>query len=66
MTVYISKPQTFKGSRWIAIFSNEPNGPTLWISYGDEFTPEERQECERYAEKVAALINEAAAKGEAG
>lgn len=56
--VHISKSQRFVGSQWIAIFSDEPGTSTLWIYYGDELTAAEKAECEQYAEKVAALVNE--------
>lgn len=55
--VHIAKPQKFVGYQWIAIFADEPDTSTLWIYYGEELTASEKEECQRYAEKVAALIN---------
>jgi hypothetical protein len=62
--VHVAKPQLFTGSRWIAIFSSAPNTPTLWIYFGEDMSPDDQVEAEIYAEKIAALINGAAAKEE--
>lgn len=61
--VHIAKHQRFVGSQWIAIFAAESNTPTLWIYYGDDMPANEKAECERYAEYVAAIINAAGPRG---
>lgn len=46
--------QNFVGHKWIPVWADEPDTPTLWIYY-DEQAPEM---CEQYAEKIATLINQ--------
>ena len=52
---HAGKTQPFVGHKWIPIYADEPDTPTLWI-YFDEQAPEI---CEKYAEKISALINQA-------